>query len=48
MKICIFIETYVEKYLCKNIKEYIKNRKYKNIYNVYKMYIEKYDSFLMF
>ena len=28
------IEMYVEKYSCKNIKEYMKNRKCKNMYNV--------------
>ena len=32
---------YVEKYLCEKKKEYIKNKKYKNMYNVQKMYIEK-------
>ena len=34
MKIYKYIELHVEKYLCKNIKEYIKNRKYKIMYNV--------------
>ena len=28
------IEMYVEKYSCKNIKEYMKNRKCKNMYNL--------------
>ena len=28
------IEMYVEKYSCKNIKEYMQNRKCKNMYNV--------------
>ena len=31
-----YIEMCAEKYLCENIKEYIKNRKYKNMYNVYR------------
>ena len=34
MKTYKYIEMNVEKYLCENIKEYIKNRKCKNIYNV--------------
>ena len=33
MKIYKYIEMYAEKYLCENIKEYIKKRKYKNMYN---------------
>ena len=31
MKIHKYTEMHVEKYLCENIKEYIKNRKYKNV-----------------
>ena len=31
MKIHKFIEMHAEKYLFENIKEYIKNRKYKNM-----------------
>ena len=34
MKIYKYVEMYVEKYLCGNIKEYIKNSKCKNMYNV--------------
>ena len=34
MKRYKYTEMYVEKCLCKNIKEYIKNRKYKNMYSV--------------
>ena len=41
MKIYKYIEMYVEKYLCENINEYIKNRKYKNMYNVHKVYVDK-------
>ena len=33
-KIYKYIEMYAEKYLCENMKEYIKNRKHKNMYNV--------------
>ena len=31
MKKCKYIEMHVEKYFRENIKEYIKNRKYKNM-----------------
>ena len=42
MKLYKHIEMCVDrKYLCENINEYIKNRKYKNMCNVQKMYIEK-------
>ena len=41
MKIYKYIEMYVEEYLCENIKEYIKDRKYKNMYNVQKVYVDK-------
>ena len=41
MKIYKYIEMYVEKYLCEKIKEYIKNIKYKNMYNVQTIYVEK-------
>ena len=34
MKIYKYIEVSVEKCLCQNIKEFIKSRKYKNMYNV--------------
>ena len=34
MKIYKYIEMYVGKYLSENIKEYIKNSKCKNMYNV--------------
>ena len=34
MKTYKYIEMNVEKYLCENIKEYKKNRKCKNMYNV--------------
>ena len=34
MKIYRYIEIYVGKRLCENIKEYIKNIKYKNFCNV--------------
>ena len=36
MKIYKYIEMYVEKYLRENIKDYIKNKEYKNMYNVQK------------
>ena len=32
MKICRYIEMYVEKYLYENIKEYIKSRNYQKMY----------------
>ena len=48
MKIYKYIEMYVEKYLFENIKQYIINRKYKNMSNELKIYIKKYFRFLMF
>ena len=48
MKIYKYIEMYVEKYLFENIKQYIINRKYKNMSNVLRIYIKKYFRFLMF
>ena len=34
MNIYKYIEMYIEKYLYENIKEYIKNKKYKNMQKV--------------
>ena len=48
MKIYKYIEMYVEKYLRENIKDYIKNKEYKNMSNVQKTYKEKPVRFLMF